>query len=207
MTKQKKMLLLLVSLVLALTLSISGTLAYLIDTSGPVQNTFNPSSVPPDVVEEFKGDVKKDVKIQNNGNIDAYIRAMIVVNWVSVDETTGNVTVYGGATPELGTDYTMTLNTTGSNAKWTEKQADGYYYYKGVVGAKGSTNPSDTTENLINKAEVKQSLTVGDVTYQLSIEILAQSIQSEPATAVQDAWKMTYNSTNGWQTYTAPSSN
>lgn len=192
MTKQKKMLLLLVSLVLALTLSISGTLAYLIDTSGPVQNTFNPSSVPPDVVENFNGETKSDVKIKNNGNIDAYIRAMIVVNWVSVDETTGNVTVYGGATPELGEDkdYTMTFPT---DSKW-QKVGD-YYYYKGVVA------PSSTTENLFTDAKPVEDKTPEG--YQLSIEILAQSIQSEPDTAVQEAWGMTYN--NG--TWTATGSN
>lgn len=181
MKTQHKSIALLVSLALLLTISIAGTMAYLVDKSEPVQNTFQPVNVPPTVEEKFDGSTKENVQIRNNGNIPAYIRAQIVVNWVSVDAA-GKVTgIYGGAAPKVGTDYTMTIGT-----DWAMSQ-DGFYYYNSKVGAKGSSDPSDTTTNLINSATVNSGANIPDG-YQLSVEILAQSIQAEPADAVEEAW-------------------
>lgn len=183
MKTQHKSIALLVSLALLLTISIAGTMAYLVDKSEPVTNTFQPVSVPPTVEEDFNGDTKSNVKIRNNGNIPAYIRAQIVVNWVSVDAD-GKVTgIYGGAVPKGS--YTMTINTT----DWTE--AGGFYYHKGAIAADPDGDGNKTgglTSILINEAKPLKTLTVGDTTYQLSVEILAQSIQAEPADAVTEAW-------------------
>ena len=176
MKTQHKSIALLVSLALLLTISIAGTMAYLVDKSEPVQNTFQPVSVPPEVIEKFENNIKKDVQIRNNGNIPAYIRAQIVVNWVSVDAD-GKVTgIYGGAVPKEGSDYTMTINTT----NWTEG-SDGFYYHETPVKA------NDNSSVLISSASLKDG-TIPPDGYQLSVEILAQSIQAEPADAVTEAW-------------------
>lgn len=202
MKTQHKSIALLVSLALLLTISIAGTMAYLVDKSEPVQNTFQPVSVPPEVIEKFENNIKKDVQIRNNGNIPAYIRAAIVVNWVSVDDY-GNVTgIYGEApticdTPTCshetcGKDAVLLVNTGTDSLKWTKN--NGYYYHNGSVAA------GDLTSILINEAKPLKTLTVGDTTYQLSVEILAQSIQAEPDKAVKDAWGMSYDQTNNsWQ--------
>ncbi|MBQ3179965.1 MAG: hypothetical protein IJB55_01235 [Firmicutes bacterium] len=176
MKTQHKSIALLVSLALLLTISIAGTMAYLVDKSEPVQNTFQPVSVPPEVIEEFENNIKTNVQIRNNGNIPAYIRAQIVVNWVSVDAD-GKVTgIYGGAVPEEDSDYTMTINTT----DWT-KGSDGFYYHETPVKA------NDNSSVLISSASLEDG-TIPPDGYQLSVEILAQSIQAEPADAVAETW-------------------
>ncbi len=185
-TTHTKSIMLLVSAALLLTASIVGTLAYLTDNSGPVTNQFDPDRVPIEVEENFSGTTRSNETMKNNGNIPAYIRAAIVVNWVRVDEK-GNVTGIYGEAPKAD-DHTITIN----DKDWS-KSGD-YYYYKGIVAANdGSESNDDLTAILIESASVKSEATIPDG-YQLSVEILAQSIQAEPADAVQEAWDMTYDS-------------
>ena len=77
----KKVILLAVSLMLILSAAIGGTVAYLIDQTGSITNTFTPAKVTPEVTEDFTNNVKKDVKITNKGDIPAYIRVKVVVTW------------------------------------------------------------------------------------------------------------------------------
>lgn len=164
----KKVILLAVSLVLILSAAIGGTVAYLIDQTGSITNTFTPANVTPHINEDFNGSVKNDVQITNNGDIPAYIRVKVVVTW---KDEHGNV--YGVA-PKLGTDYTWT---SGSN-KWFLK--DGFYYYSEPVAAKGTTGVLFTgCKPFDGKAPEG---------YSLSVDIHAQAIQAEPTTAVTSAW-------------------
>lgn len=159
----------LLALVLILVCTVGGTVAYLVAHTDPVVNTFTPGNVTCDVVEEFNTEktAKTSVKVQNTGNVPAYIRVAVVAN--TVDEQ-GNIT--GMATLEGW------LNT----AKWTTKSDDGFYYYKGVV------QPGDVTANLLK--------TGIDLTG-IQVTILASAIQSMPDDAVNEAWKMSYNSSTG----------
>lgn len=162
---------LLASLMLILGVSVAGAVAFLVDSSGPVVNTFTPTEVPPEIVEKLEGEVKKEVTIKNSGNIDAYIRATVVVNWLDKD---GNIL---GEQPVYGTDYTYTLP---ENGDWF-KGDDGFYYYtKPVV-------PGNTTAALLTDGKV---LKVKE-DCKLSMEILAQSIQSVPTTTVESVWDVT----------------
>ena len=77
--------LLALSLVLVLGLSVGGTLAYLVTSTGPVTNTFTPGEVKTEIKEEFANDIKENVYVTNTGTVDAYIRAQIVINWVDKD--------------------------------------------------------------------------------------------------------------------------
>ena len=116
--------------------------------------------------------------VSENQPIVAYIRAAVVVNWQDAE---GNL----WAIPPKASDYTITASDC--------TQLDGYYYYNGtraqnegfpitVQLAAGATPPSG---------------------YTLHVQILAESIQSVPATAVGDAWGYEYQ--NGvWSVYTAP---
>ncbi len=166
--KYRKLPVLLASLVVLLCATAATTLAYLATQTEGITNTFIPAEVQNEI-EETLGDTKKNVKVENTGNVDAYIRAQIIVTWV--DEK-GNP--YGGAVPALGTDYTITgLN----NSDWLTG-SDGFYYYLQPVA------PNASTTNLFDELEVEKNL--GD--YQLSVEILSQSIQAEPEEAVIDAW-------------------
>lgn len=165
----KKVILLAVSLMLILSAAIGGTVAYLIDQTGSITNTFTPANVTPDIEEDFNGSVKSNVKIKNNGDIPAYIRVKVVVTWKNAQ---GNI--YNTA-PVLNTDYTWTIP---ANNKW--KQSGGFYYYTKPVPAGGSTSVLLTDcQPLAGKAPEG---------YRLSVDIHAQAIQAEPTTAVTSAW-------------------
>lgn len=165
----KRSLVLVVS-VLALVLAVAGgTLAWLTANSGPVTNTFTPAQVSCEVDETFQNNVKSAVSIKNTSNIDAYIRAYVVVTW---KDAQGNV--YGK--PVKDTDYTIEYAT---GTGW-EKGSDGYYYFTKPVGV------DKTTSELIKTcAPVADKAPAG---YDLSVEIIAEAIQSQPETAVGEAW-------------------
>ncbi len=157
---------LLAAVIVLLAGAVGGTWAFLVTQSEPVQNNFTYAHVSCTIKEKFDGTTKSDVKIQNTGDIPAYIRARIVVTW---KDASGNVS----AVPVKDSDYTMTMGT-----GWT-KGTDGYWYCNTAVAAGGETPV------LITKCEKKGAAPDG---YDLSVEILADAIQSEPANAVKEAW-------------------
>lgn len=173
----------LVALLLLLCCTVAGTLAYLVTSTNSVTNTFTPASVSTAVEETFKNGEKKDVKIQNTGDIPAYIRAAVIINWADAN---GNV--YGGGTPAASTDdgksgdYIISFNTD----DW--KQIGDYWY------CETTTAPGALTKPLIISCAKTSTATVPDG-YDLQVTILADGIQSEPADAVTQAWGVTV--TNG----------
>lgn len=167
--KFKKLSVTAASLALVLCTAVGGTLAWLIEEAGPVVNTFTPANVSSWVSEEFDGASKTNVQIQNTGNVPAYIRARIIATWKDAEGS-----VYGGPAPVPGVDY----NISGPSGSWT--QNGGYYYYNAAVA------PQGFTDNLIGTCTV-----VADKApegYDLSIEIIADAIQSKPADARKEAW-------------------
>lgn len=164
---------LLISVIVLAVGIVAGTVAWLVSTTRDVQNTFTVARVPIEIDEDFNGDTKENVKVKNTGDVDAYIRARIVVTWQDED---GNVY---GKTPVKGTDYTMTE----LGAGWFEQ--GGYYYHREKV------SPNATTTVLIQ--ECKEVADKAPEGYHLCVEILAESIQADGKTAegtpaVTDAW-------------------
>lgn len=165
-----RVVILLVSLVLVLGAVIGGTLGYL-TSQVKVTNTMEPGTINTEIDEELNDNVKSNVTVKNTGNSDAYIRAVVVVTWQNEEGE-----VYPQV-PVAGTDYTITYGTDWEN----EGQ---FYYYKGVVPG------GQTTSNLIVSCEPQGNQAPEG--YDLNVEILASAIQSEPADAVKEAWKMQY---------------
>lgn len=165
---------LILGLLLVALLGVAGTYAYLIATTSPVENSFTPATVSCEIDETFTNNIKTNVRIKNTSDVDAYIRASIVVSFVDTAENTV------GIVPELGKDYTMELNPDGTS--WF-KGRDGFYYCRAKV-AQG-----DFTPVLITEAEP-----IGNSPYRLKIEIVASAIQSLPTNAVTDAWGVTVDS-------------
>lgn len=155
------------SLALVLLVSAGGTLAYLFTSTDPVENTFSPAKMDIKIHENFDGNEKTNVYVENKSEAAVYIRAAIVINWLD-DE--GNVV----AVPVNTEDYDMELN---SKEYWEE--IGGYYYCK-------KANEADPTQTvpLIISCEPTNTPTE----YKLSVSILAQAIQAEPEDAVKDAW-------------------
>jgi len=161
---------------LALTVIISGTLmgttAYLQTHSNQVTNVFSSSTVSCGVEESFDEStgIKRNVKVKNTGDTEAYIRVRLVTyRCKNID---GAQTVIGGETsvPDFN-----------PGSGWTLNRADGCYYYNTPVAA------GESTGILINSITLDS---YGDGEYQ-GLEVLAEAIQSTPIEAVRDSWGWT----------------
>lgn len=159
---------LLTAAVLLIGTVVGSTVAYLIAQTDAVENTFEYAKVSCEVKEDFNGNTKENVQITNTGSTDAYIRATYVVNWLDAQ---GNIVA---SDPE-GYSYTLTEN---PDRVWT-KGTDGYFYYLSPVAPDAST-PGSLLTCTVTRPENPE--------YRLSVEILADAIQSEPANAVKEAW-------------------
>ncbi len=163
----KKLLALLISAALLLTFAVSGTVAFLADSTGAVVNTFTPTHVIVSVTDSIsEGGIKKDVVIKNESNIKAYIRAAVVANWCN---EAGQVVMpwTGSITP---------------NSPWTRNDADGYYYYPDPVAADTVVKPALFTEYGAGNPPVEG--------LHLEMDILVQGIQAEGmnVNSAQDAF-------------------
>ena len=165
----KRSLVLVVS-VLALVLAVAGgTLAWLVANSGPVTNTFTPATVSCEVEETFKNNVKSNVNVKNTSNIDAYLRVKLVTYRVN------------DAGKHIGGTAEIPMFTLGEN--WV-KHGD-FYYYTLPVAPDGTP-----AANLIDTITLTGSYNDADGGKQV-IEVMAEAIQSQPDSAVQQAWGVT----------------
>ena len=166
-----KFIALLVSLLLLLAVTVGGTIAFLMDSDGPLHNLFNPSQVTNKVEETRSGNTKSGVYIKNTGDTDAWIRAAVVITWQDQD---GNV---HGQVPVADMDYSITYDL--SNG-WV-KGDDGFYYWTSPVAAKtGETG-------VLIKSCTYTANTPED--YFLNVEIIGSGIQSKPARVFDTEWK------------------
>ena len=164
--------------VVILTAAVGGTMAWLSTQTQDLTNTFVPAKVTCKVDENFteEGTEKKDVRIQNTGTTDAYIRAMIVANWCTAADANGKTKVV--ASYAVNASNFIGLSENG----WVEH--DGFYYYTLPVA------PGQTTGNLFtsctpNNAEKPEGAD------HLEVNIICQAVQSTPANAVTEAWGVT----------------
>lgn len=176
-------LLLPISIVLLLSAAIGGTLAYIAVSTPAVVNQFSSASVSCMVNVD---DATRTIDVTNTGNINAYIRATFIVNWMDAD---GNV--YGIA-PVKGEqkgqeDYYVTPMGT----EWTYDSVNDIYYYPQVV------KPGDTTKDLV--ADIYVTENAAPTGYHLSVEVVAEAIQADGRVnitsgnrAYVDAWNVTY---------------
>lgn len=174
----------LVAILVLLCCAVAGTVAFLVTKTDSVVNTFTPSKVTTYVEEEFNGQTKSNVKIQNTGDIDAYIRVAVIVNWA---DDKGNVS----GTPVKDSDYVMDLNIdtgTTTNAPWF-KGSDGYYYCKTAVKSVKQDTKDCYTPVLI-KSCIKATGAQAPAGYDLQVTILADGIQSKPDKVVKEVWKV-----------------
>ena len=147
---------LLVSVIVLLIGMVGGTLAYLTTSTEDVVNTFIPGKADISVEETLDGDTKKDVKIQNNGNVDVIIRAKVVVTW---QDDSGNVYY---KKPVEGTDYFITW----TKAGWSGPTG-GYYTH-------GSVKPGETTGILFTGCAPLEDAPAG---YHLVVDIISEATQ------------------------------
>ena len=169
--KQNRKTMLIAALCLCMAVcAVGGVIAYLTTETDPISNEFVPAKVTCAVEESFEDGVKENVCVRNTGNVDAYLRAAVVVTFVSDDGK-----VFSTA-PVEGVNYTVTWG----DADW-QKGTDGYWYHQTAV------SPDTLTAPLIKTAKVVSA----PVGYRLHIQIVASAIQSAPDAAVKEAWGVT----------------
>ena len=153
-------------LTVALSLAIVGTtIAYIIVYTESLKNTFTPPVV------DIESDAVAGNIINNGSDVDVYLRAAVVVNWVNnSDDSILSTKPVEGADE----DYTLDL---GNN--WV-KGSDGFYYYTLKV-APGSAD--------IRVLDAVTCPTVTNGNYTLTVQVISSAIQAAPTDAVVGAWK------------------
>ena len=177
--RMNKLAILFIAVVMLIGAVVGSTVAFLVTKTAPVENKFTYANVTCAVAETFTpgGTTKNDVKIQNTGTTDAYIRATYVVSWLNKD---GSIAPVPQGTIPNG--YTLSISEN-PNKAWT-KGTDGYFYYLTPVAPGGLTDGSLVNCTVTYPQGVEPE-------YILSVEILATAVQSTPAKAVQEAWGVT----------------
>jgi hypothetical protein len=153
---------LLIAVLLLISTAVGSTAAFLVTKTDPVVEGFAYAQVSCQVTDTLA--------VQNTGTAQAYIRASYAVNWRDREE---NIVA---AVPE---DYSCDLVKDPQGA-WVEG-GDGYFYYPAPVDPGGET-PSLLTFS-VSRPENPE--------YTLSVEVVAEAIQSNPAEAAEEAWGVT----------------
>lgn len=178
------------ALALVLTLTAGGTLAYLVSNTDEVTNTFTPASPGIEVPEVFDKNAKTSIQVKNTGDINVYVRVMLVASYQK--EVNDKYEVCGSHAFEAKVpDFTL-------DDDWV-KGADGYYYYKTAL-ASGAT-----TDNLLATG-AKIELSQKENCCKMHIDVLAQAIQAEPDSVVGETWsnsKVTVTGDSGTLTVAA----
>lgn len=122
---------------------VAGTYAILTDVTGPVVNAFTGEEIKTHIDEpKFKGqevkpgtDIRKDVKIVNDGPSDAFIRARVTISPSDVG-----------------------VITEGMGENWEYNEADGWYYYKKVVPEVATETIDNKTTSLFTTVKLPENL-------------------------------------------------
>lgn len=175
-----KALLLIASLAVLLTATVGSTAAWLVSKPAAVENDFVPGKVACQVLEDFGTEsgtsVKRNVRVKNTGNTDAYIRVLLVFTW---KDDAGNIF---SNKPQEGKDYQIVMD---DLTDWIMQKSDAgvYFYYKKPVA------PSAETGKLIESLRQIAGVTGPENgKYKLSVDILADAVQADPPQAVKDSW-------------------
>lgn len=139
-------------------LGFSFSLAYLMNTDeGDTEYSFAYDEI--DIIDDYEGPAiyepgcsfKKDVKIKNIGTSQCYVRVFaeiqdaIVNDYSSIDFNTND---------------------------WTEKQSDGYYYYKKIL------EPGATTESLFTRVKIADNIRADSIR-DFNMDIVCESVQAK----------------------------
>lgn len=151
---------------------------YITDISGKGEILFTPpvliAEVSAPVVDAVEKTSIYTVSSSNSSTMPSFIRCAVVVNWI---DSKNNI---WAVPPTEGTDYSISYSDT-----QVQKLGD-YYYYLGAIA------PEYNFPIIVKQLQDK-------VGYTLHVQILAESIQSVPNTAVQTAWGVIYDG-NTWST-------
>lgn len=180
---------LILSLCLIFALAVGTTFALLKAHTDPVTNTFKAAESKITIEEKTENGVKSEIYVKNEGTATSYVRAKLVMNWVSDDEANRTIS-------SEPVDITPVIN----EPNWF-LGTDGIYYYTKPVGPAGSVN--DTTANLLKDPITEPTVGKPDG-YHLEVTVLAESIQAAPSEAVIKSWHVGVDSVTSELARTTP---
>ena len=158
--------------ILLVAAAVSGSAwAYMIKRTQTEQNDFTPAMVRCELHEVKNANTtqKTSIKVENTGNVDAYLRVRLVSYWV---DGTGAIVSKPSQMP------TVTLG-----LGWRAGSNNTYYYQIPVA-------PGATTSEMLGSAI---TLTTADGYVQV-VEVFAEAIQAQPTGAVTGSWGVSLNS-------------
>ena len=169
--KLRKGLILALLLLLAISTAGGSVWAYMIKRTQTEENKFTPAVVTCELHEVKNADTtrKSSIKVENTGNVDAYLRVRLVSYWV--DEG-GDIVSKPSQVPVF---------TPGPG--WMAGSGNTYYYQMPV-------SPGDSTHELLGSVITLTSSAEG---YRQVGEVFAEAIQAQPAFAVTGSWGVTLN--------------
>lgn len=161
-------------------ISIVFTCAYLTSRSEPVSFSFNVPTAGIDISETLNENIKNNVRIENTGSVDSFIRATVIFTW---QNDKGEILA---EIPKENVDYSISWN---NSTAWI-KGSDGFYYYSSVVPGK-ENDTTYFTDYLFTACTPLKSAPVDG--YKLNVEILSQSFHSYPETEIESSWPVDVN--------------
>lgn len=173
----KKIATAIVALALTCSIALTGTVAFLVVRKA-ITNTFEPGKI-----ELSVNNTTGIITNSADSDVGVYIRVKLVVNYQNND---GNV--YHVA-PAEETDYTVAQ---GSDTKWI--QSGDYYYYTQPVTPGNPTTAVPVTVTFKSVTDAEGNVTNRYDGYTLTVQYLAEAIQSTPTNAVTESWNATVDS-------------
>ncbi|MBR2730526.1 MAG: hypothetical protein IKD72_00885 [Clostridia bacterium] len=189
MLTDKKVRLAALLVVAALSVAVSGTLAYFMASTHSIRNDFFPARLNVVIHEDFQqidgSYVKSNVTVENavvpRASSHAYIRVRLVPTWRDengnvagvppVDLTAPPAGITAEINPDLAFDY-----------------VDGYYYYKEILA------PGEQTTPLVRRIAVDYAALAGTPYegYTFELSVLAEGLDAA-AGAAEAAWGVVYS--------------
>lgn len=173
----KRYTLLLISLTILFTVVIGGTLAYLLDSSDKVENTFTPAKVTVNIHEVKQQNIKYNIYVTNatlasKDAVPVYVRAKLVVYWTDMINNKEQVI----PKPD-NAEIVIPAPVNG----WF--LVDDTYYYPLVV------KPGDSTLAMVLQANPITVTVPAGTSIKCYVDVRAEAIQAEPSDAVEAAWQ------------------
>lgn len=167
----KKHLIMLICIVLALALTGIGVLAYMFRETEERDDTLEAGKASCELTELFENNKKSEISVKNTGNINVYVRVRLVPYWVDSD---GQRVYKSANVPSF--DY--------DEDKWLADEENDTYYYR-VPLSPSTFTPSLTQTDIVLSTEDG---------YYLAVDAFAEAIQAEPSTAAVESWGLNVSS-------------
>ena len=161
---------LLMSILVLVLVGAGATFAFMFRKSDVISNKFTSSKSSCVINTEYDktSGTLSSVTVKNNGDVDSYIRVKMVSAWINdKNQFTGKESENITFTPAAGWVYT----------------GDNIYTYTEAVKPGMSTGELLGSEVVLKKEDK----------YKQTLDILSESIQSDPGTAVSEAWNISFD--------------